>query len=146
MRRLGLGLALGLALALGWGQGALAQTACSTQNTASLLGQFSDNAGAGSITPQNVRNVICSGQQLLSPGAVPLGQSPTTSPFSFSAAQAGVLVVSSGEVQITRNSTTVVMSVTGGSFTLSASDQVTVSWTGSGSWSIPVVTWLPNGT
>lgn len=53
-------LGLGLALAAGWCNWANAQTSCSTQGKAQLLTEFSDVAAPGSITPQVLRNFVCS--------------------------------------------------------------------------------------
>lgn len=122
--------------------GAGAQTSCTPANTAALLSQFSDNAAPASITPANVRNVICSQQQNLANGGTPLAQTLTSSPFTFVAPGAGTLIVSSGAVTITRNAVTTTPGVLGGAFQLSFADQVTVTWF---STTVPVVTFLPNG-
>lgn len=55
---------LAAALLALWSVAASAQTSCTVSNLAGLVGQFSDSAGAGSITPANVRNVICSAVQV----------------------------------------------------------------------------------
>lgn len=66
---------IGLALALVAGP-ALAQLECTAVPSGSynptLLEQFSDSAAAASITPENVRNVICSLEQLFGTGTAGL--------------------------------------------------------------------------
>lgn len=121
-----------------------AQVACSQQSTATLLSQFADTAPNSSITPQNIRNAICSDQQVLAPGASAVVEAPGVSPFTFVAPSAGTLVVSSGQVQVSRNNggTYYVASLTGGPVALLASDQVIVTWY---SAVAPTVTWLPWG-
>ena len=52
---------------------AMAQTACTISAQSTLLSQFSDNAGVGSITPRNVRNVICSSVQASATGGAYIG-------------------------------------------------------------------------
>ena len=52
-------LAAVLLLLLGCG-GAHAQLSCTVGTQTTLLNQFSDNAAIGSITPANIRNVVCS--------------------------------------------------------------------------------------
>lgn len=49
-----------LALALALAPQAKAQTACTVQTQGYLLGVFSDNAAAGSISPRDIRDFICS--------------------------------------------------------------------------------------
>src|ERR1700722_5155012 len=126
-RAIGLGLAmLGLASA----SPASAQLSCSIQNLATLLAQFSDNAGNGSITPANVRNLVCSVQLLLAPGAPAVALAPGTSPFQYTAQVAGNLIVTSGAVAVSRNNggTFYTTSLTGGSFALAPGDIVQVTW------------------
>jgi hypothetical protein len=120
---------------------AVAQTACQNQTTASLLAQFADTAPNGSILQSSVRNVICSTQQLLAPGVGPSGQTLGSSPFAYTAPQAGLVTVSSGEVELTRQGITVVLSLTGGSIRVNAADVVTVIWF----QTVPTVYWWADG-
>lgn len=129
------------ALALG-PLGARAQVGCNQQTTGALLAQFSDTAAPGSITPANLRNVVCSSPQALSPGASAQAQALTSSPFAFAASVAGTLYVSSGAVTVTRAGITMTPGVLGGAFPLLTSDTVTVSWF---STVVPSVTFLPVG-
>lgn len=51
---------------------AMAQTSCTAQSQAQLLTSFSDAAAPGSITPQTLRNFVCSTTGLLPAGVVQL--------------------------------------------------------------------------
>lgn len=120
---------------------AVAQTSCQNQATATLLSQFSDLALPGTIVQSSVRNVICSTQQLLAPGIGPVQQTLGSSPFVYTAPQSGVVTVTSGEVELTRQGITQVVSLTGGHVRVSAGDVVTVIWF----QTVPTVYWWADG-
>ena len=53
-------LAVGLGIVMGAPLGAHAQTSCTVQTQSQLLSAFSDSVPAGSITPQTMRDFVCS--------------------------------------------------------------------------------------
>lgn len=122
---------------------ARAQLACTPTNQAGLLAQFSDSASPGSIAPSNVRNVICSMQNQQGTGGAVQVQSPSTSPFTFTAVYGGTLIVGSGAVAISRDNgqTWLPVSVSGGAIPVLVNDQVQVTWY----QTVPTITFLPSG-
>ena len=60
----------------------------------------------------------------------PQAQTLGASPFKFTAAQPGTLVVSSGAVSITRSGVTASAGSAGGALALAEDDSASVSWTG----------------
>lgn len=124
------------------GASAVAQTSCLVQGQAQLLSEFSDLALPLSIPPSAVRNVICSTPLLLAPGVGPVQQSLGASPFAFTAPQSGTLTVASGEVEVTRQGITQIVSLVGGAITVKAADTITVLWT---QGPAPLVFWWADG-
>lgn len=122
-----------------------AQTSCLVQNQGALLQQFSDAATPGSIAPSAVRNVICSGLVFQTAGGAGQTLTPTTSPFTYTFISAGSVIVTSGQVAISRNQglTFNIASVTGGDFVVQSGDQLRIVWYVPAT--IPTVTFLPFG-
>jgi hypothetical protein len=121
-----------------------AQLACAIQNQTTLLGEFSDNVPPGTITPQNVRNVICSSQLLKSAGGTAVAQALFGSPTIIFVQSLGTLTLANGKAELSRDSgvTWFQVSLVGGAIGVLAGDQVRVSWFGA---SAPAVTFFPSG-
>jgi len=120
-----------------------AQTSCTVTARSTLLTQLSDNAAAGSITPQIIRNLLCTS----APGLAAIGDAQTvvTSPTSFTATAPGKVVVSAGMVEISGNAGGVwtTVGLMGGVVPVVKNDIVRVTWFGEGADAIPDITWFP---
>lgn len=127
-----------------WASPALAQTSCTVTSSGALLSQFSDTAANGSITPANVRNVVCSTQLILAPGATVVAGAPVASPFTYAPALSGTMIVSSGKVELSRDAgaTYYIVSLTGGEVPVLFGDQIRVTWF---SAIVPGVVFFPSG-
>jgi len=132
-----------LVLGLGFASSAFAQTSCAPTANSTLMTQLSNNAAPGSITPQVIRNAICSTTRGLA--AIGVAQTVATSPYTFTATIPGKVVVMSAKIELSGDggTTWTTLSLTGGAVPVAANDQVRVTWTGVGSDNLPSVTWFP---
>jgi hypothetical protein len=105
--------------------------------------QLSNNAAAGSITPQVIRNVVCSTTRGLAAAGVV--QTVSTSPALFTALLPGKVVISSGKVELSGDAGAnwFQVSLVGGVVPVAANDQVRVTWTEAGDYGKPGITWFP---
>lgn len=122
---------------------AQAQTSCSTLPQATVLSTLSDNAAAGSITPQTIRNVVCSTLPALA--AAGQVQAPTTSPFTFTSTVPGTLLVGGGKIELSGDSGSnwYTIGLTGGTISLLKNSSVRVTWTQAGASNVPAVVFFP---